>query len=136
MMRRDGAVVNDSLTDDERTSVRTAGEGRTYSLLGADRHPYDSVSPGALGGHRGSHIFGRLDCPSALRAIANGGYVKNRVFFADEATATAAGFRPCGVCLPEEHAAWKAAEAGRATATSATDSAPGERYVPREGSTR
>ena len=40
---------------------------------------------GTIGGHRGTKIYGRLDCPSALRAIARGGYVKYRVFFADEA---------------------------------------------------
>jgi methylphosphotriester-DNA--protein-cysteine methyltransferase len=38
----------------------------------------------------------------ALRAIANGGYVSHRVFFADEPTAIAAGYRPCGVCHPKE----------------------------------
>jgi methylphosphotriester-DNA--protein-cysteine methyltransferase len=53
--------------------------------------------------------FCRLDCPSALRAIARGGYVGDRVFFADEATAVAAGYRPCAVCLPGRYAAWKAA---------------------------
>ena len=47
---------------------------------------------GTLGGHRGTKIYGRLDCPSALRAIARGGYVKYRVFFADEAAAIAAGY--------------------------------------------
>ena len=30
---------------------------------------------GTLGGHRGTRIYGRLDCPAALRAIARGGYV-------------------------------------------------------------
>lgn len=33
--------------------------------------------------------------------------MKNRVFFADEATAIAAGYRACAVCLPDEHAVWK-----------------------------
>jgi methylphosphotriester-DNA--protein-cysteine methyltransferase len=61
-----------------------------------------------LGGHRGSRIYGRLDCPSALRAIANGGYVKQRVFFADEAAAVAAGYRPCARCMPERYGDWKA----------------------------
>ncbi|WP_026937377.1 Ada metal-binding domain-containing protein [Gulosibacter molinativorax] len=81
--------------------------GKTYTLLGADRSPYESVTPGILGGHRGGRIYGRLDCPAALRAIAKGGYVKNRVFFANEAIAIAAGFRPCGACLPEKYALWK-----------------------------
>lgn len=80
---------------------------KTYTLLGADRKPYDSTTPGTVGGHRGGRIYGRMDCPAALRAIAKGGYVNNRVFFADETTAIAAGFRPCGTCLPEKYAAWK-----------------------------
>ncbi|MFD0515496.1 Ada metal-binding domain-containing protein [Streptomyces aureus] len=43
-----------------------------------------------------------------MRAISRGHYVKHRVFFPDEATAVAAGFRPCAVCLPEEYACWRA----------------------------
>ena len=61
--------------------------GVEYTLLGADRRPYKSSGRGALGGHLRSRLYGRLDCPAALRAIARGGYVKNRVFFADEKTA-------------------------------------------------
>lgn len=62
---------------------------------------------GTLGGHRGTRIYGRLDCPAALRAIARGGYVKYRVFFRDERHARAAGFRPCAVCLPEKYRQWR-----------------------------
>ena len=62
----------------------------TYTLLGPDGRPYE-LGRGQWGGHRRSKIYGRLDCPSALRAIARGGYAKHRVFFADEATAIAAG---------------------------------------------
>ena len=83
--------------------------GRTWQLLDAAGDPYGSTTPGTVGGHRRSRIYGRLDCPSARRAIARGGYVGERVFFADEATAVAAGYRPCAVCLPERYAAWKAA---------------------------
>jgi len=79
---------------------------RTWTLLGADGHPSESERPGACGGHRRARIYGRLDCPAARRAIARGGYVADRVFFADEAVAVAAGYRPCGVCLPERYAAW------------------------------
>jgi methylphosphotriester-DNA--protein-cysteine methyltransferase len=79
----------------------------TWRLLDADGRSYDSPTPGTLGGHRASRIYGRLDCPSALRAIARGGYVGNRVFFADERTAVAAGYRPCAVCLPVQYARWK-----------------------------
>jgi methylphosphotriester-DNA--protein-cysteine methyltransferase len=81
---------------------------KTYTLLGPDRQPYQSTTPGALGGHQSSRLYGKLDCPAALRAIARGGYIKNRVFFADEQTAIAAGYRPCATCLPDTHARWKA----------------------------
>jgi hypothetical protein len=77
-----------------------------YTLLGGDGAPYRSSEPGRLGGHRRSRIYGRLDCPSALRALAAGGYRQHRVFFADEATARAAGYRPCGNCMREAYAAW------------------------------
>lgn len=80
---------------------------KQYTLIGADAQPHRSPAPGALGGHRGSRVYGRLDCPGALRAIARGGYVTQRVFFADEPTAIAAGFRPCATCLPTEYATWK-----------------------------
>ncbi|MFD1939708.1 MULTISPECIES: Ada metal-binding domain-containing protein [Nonomuraea] len=79
-----------------------------FTLTGGDGRPYRSETPGALGGHRGGRLYGRLDCPSALRAIARGGYVRHRVFFADEATAVAAGYRPCSICLPARYLAWRA----------------------------
>jgi hypothetical protein len=82
---------------------------KQYTLLGPDRRFYPSSLPGSLGGHRRMKIYGRLDCPAALRVIARGGYVKHRVFFADEATALAAGYRPCAVCCPEKYRTWKAA---------------------------
>jgi hypothetical protein len=80
---------------------------RTWTLIGRDGKPYASAEPGTLGGHRGRRIYGRLDCRTARQAIARGAYVKQRVFFLDEATAVAAGYRPCAVCLPERYAAWK-----------------------------
>jgi methylphosphotriester-DNA--protein-cysteine methyltransferase len=83
------------------------GSERTWQLLDAAGQPYVSPTPGTLGGHRRLRIYGRLDCPSALRHIANGHYVQQRVFFPDEATATAAGYRPCAKCLPARYAAWK-----------------------------
>jgi Metal binding domain of Ada len=81
-----------------------------YTLLGADGRPYQSDMPGTYGGHRRGKRYGRLNCPSALRAIARGRYVRHRVFFADEQTAIAAGYRPCAVCLPKQYAAWKASQ--------------------------
>jgi methylphosphotriester-DNA--protein-cysteine methyltransferase len=80
---------------------------RMYRLLGSDQQPYLSATPGTVGGHRRTRVYGRLDCPSALRAIARGGYVKHRVFFVDEQVAVQAGYRPCAVCLPAAYAAWK-----------------------------
>jgi hypothetical protein len=82
---------------------------RSYWLLGHDGRPFQSDVPGTLGGHRRGRLYGRLDCPAALRAIERGGYIAQRVFFADEPTAVAAGYRPCAVCLPERYAVWKAA---------------------------
>lgn len=67
---------------------------------------------GTIGGHRKTGIYGRLDCPSALRAIARGGYIEHRVFFADEAAAVAAGYRPCARCMPERYREWKATSVG------------------------
>lgn len=81
---------------------------KTWRLVGADGEAYASERPGTVGGHRRQRIYGRLDCPAARRAIARGGYVANRVFFADEAAAIAAGYRPCAVCLPDRHRKWKA----------------------------
>ena len=87
----------------------------TWTLIGADGRPYASRTPGTLGGHRRNRVYGRLDCPGALRWIARGHYVRHRVFFPDEATATAAGYRPCAVCLPQEYRRWRelAGRAGR-----------------------
>lgn len=83
---------------------------KTYTLLGPDG-PYESPTKGTLGGNGADKIYGRLDCPSATRAVARGDtYQKHRVFFADEATAIASGYRPCGNCMKAEYAAWKAAK--------------------------
>jgi methylphosphotriester-DNA--protein-cysteine methyltransferase len=87
----------------------TNDAGKTWTLIGADGEPYESDVPGAFGGNRKSRVYGRFDCRSARQALAKGGYVANRVFFPDEATAVAAGYRPCGTCMPNEWAEWKAA---------------------------
>ena len=77
-----------------------------YTLLGADGRPYQSETPGELGGNARLRIYGKLDCWSARAALPKG-YAKIRVFFADEATAVAAGYRPCGACMRERYAEWK-----------------------------
>lgn len=79
----------------------------SWTLIGADGKPFQSTVPGTLGGYRRNKLYGRFDCRAALQAIARGGYVKHRVFFLDEATAVAAGYRPCAVCMPAEYADWK-----------------------------
>ena len=76
-------------------------------MVGADGKPYHSPTKATIWGHRGTKIFGRLDCPSAFRASERGGYVRNRVFFADPTTATRAGYGPCAVCLPDAYRAWQ-----------------------------
>ena len=83
-------------------------EEKLYKLLDEHGKEYFSKIPGTLGGHRKLRIYGRLDCPSANRHISQGHYVKYRVFFKDEATAIAAGYRPCGVCMPKEYKRWRA----------------------------
>lgn len=82
---------------------------RMWRLLGANGQPYMSEVPGTLGGHRRSRIYGRLDCPAALRAIARGGYVRDRMFFLNEEDARGAGYRPCAICLRDAYREWKAA---------------------------
>jgi methylphosphotriester-DNA--protein-cysteine methyltransferase len=84
-------------------------KARAYRLLGAGGEVVESATPGHLGGNRKLRIYGRLDCPSARRALAKG-YARHRVFFADEAAARAAGYRPCGSCMRPAHAQWKASQ--------------------------
>jgi methylphosphotriester-DNA--protein-cysteine methyltransferase len=85
-------------------------------LLGVDGRVYQSPTKGLLGANRRGKIYGRLDCPSALRAVNRSQtYARHRVFFADEATAIAAGFRPCAVCMRAAYNTWKAQAAKRNT---------------------
>jgi methylphosphotriester-DNA--protein-cysteine methyltransferase len=79
-----------------------------YHLLDANGATIISETPGLVGGNRRLKIYGHLDCPSALRALPRG-YARHRVFFADETTAIAAGYRPCGVCMRAEYRRWKSA---------------------------
>ena len=83
---------------------------KLYKLVGPDGRQYESPNPGTLGGHKGHKGYGRLDCPSALAGIARGYYVRKRVFFVDERTAIAAGYRPCSVCMKERYLLGKQAQ--------------------------
>ncbi|MBY0449608.1 MAG: metal-binding protein [Cyanobacteria bacterium] len=80
---------------------------KLYRLLNGRGETVLSTIPGQYGGHRGRKIYGQLNCPSAIRWIQKGHYVKQRVFFLDEPTALQAGYRPCGVCLKSKYQAWK-----------------------------
>jgi methylphosphotriester-DNA--protein-cysteine methyltransferase len=84
---------------------------QSWKLVDPDGKPYIRAVPGTLGGHRRTRIYGRLDCPTAIGAIARGSYVPHRVFFLTEGHARAAGYRPCAVCLPMAYARWKAQQA-------------------------
>ena len=83
---------------------------KMYTLLDENRQPYLSPEKGQLGGNRSTKIYGRMDCRVALRALSGPNrdvYIRNRVFFKDEATALSAGYRPCGVCMKERYLLWK-----------------------------
>ena len=82
-------------------------EEKLYKLINEIVEEYLSNIPGMWGGNKRLKIYGRLDCPSALRWIEQGYYVKNRVFFIDEETAIKAGYRPCAVCMKKEYEEWK-----------------------------
>ena len=79
----------------------------TYRLLQWDRTLHESTAPGTLGGNSTLQIYGRLDCARAIAALPLG-YARHRVFFADEASAILAGYRPCGRCMHAQYAIWKA----------------------------
>jgi methylphosphotriester-DNA--protein-cysteine methyltransferase len=79
---------------------------RTYVLTSATGDPFESEKPGTVAASRRTRIYGRLDCPAALKKLQRGGYSSHRVFFADQQTALAAGYRPCGTCLKADYDAW------------------------------
>lgn len=86
-------------------------EVKLYRLTGPDGKEYLSNEKGQYGGHTRTKVYGCMDCPAVMRAL-NGPlrdvYIQHRVFFKGEATALAAGFRPCGACLREKYKQWKA----------------------------
>ena len=84
---------------------------KVYQLLQPDGTLKESATPGTLGGNATLKIYGRLDCARAVADLPRG-YARHRVFFADERTAIDAGFRPCGRCMHEQYARWKAGPDG------------------------
>ena len=85
-------------------------EKKKYKLMGPDGNIYESETPGEFGGNSKYKVYGRFDCSSALSAIRRfpGSYEKSRVFFVDEKTALATGYRPCGNCLREKYTQYMA----------------------------
>jgi hypothetical protein len=81
--------------------------GTNFRLLGPTGFE-NSDTKGTLGGNKGTKVYGTMDCSVAARYLAKGSYQKNRVFFADEGTAIATGYRPCNSCMKERWKAWKA----------------------------
>ena len=77
---------------------------RMYRLLDESGCEIISEVPGTLGGYRVKKVYGRLDCWAAVAALPN--YSKSRVFFLDEATAIAAGYRPCAKCMKNRYNEW------------------------------
>ncbi len=57
------------------------------------------------GGNRNLKIYGLLNCTSGKRMKT-----ANRVFFASEAEAQQAGYRPCGHCMKTAYLDWKQKE--------------------------
>lgn len=78
-----------------------------YRLIAPNGSPYETSTPGTLGGHRKNRIYGKLDCRGALSWIRKGHYVKQRVFFASESDAIKAGYRPCSNCMRADFLEWK-----------------------------
>lgn len=88
-------------------AVMNTNPVKIYTLIDADGKSYQSATKGTRGGHRKDKIYGTLTCKGAARWISKGHYVNERVFFADEKTAIAAGYRPCFGCLREKYKEWE-----------------------------
>src|ERR1700750_124062 len=99
---------------------------KTYRLIGPDAVQYESAEKGTLGGHARTRVYGRLDCPVALSLLRRGFQPRHRVFFADEETAIAAGFPPCGACMRERYRAWKSNRPEGDSSTSGGEGAAAE----------
>ncbi len=56
----------------EEIALEEINEVKKYKLMGPGGNEYRSEEKGTLGGHRKLKIYGRLDCPSALRHIDKG----------------------------------------------------------------
>ncbi len=83
---------------------------KAYTLTGADGSTYPSPTKGEYGGNRKQLVYGTMECGVARDQLRRhrDAMLAHRVFFADEITAVAAGYRPCGSCQRPKYLAWKA----------------------------
>ena len=79
---------------------------KKYTLVDVNGE-YFSKIPGTCGGNKKLKVYGRLDCPSALRYLEKGYYSDNRVFFESKEIANKLGYRPCAKCMRKEYEKWK-----------------------------
>ncbi len=70
-----------------------------YYLQDSNDQHYLSENPGQLGSYYKLKIYGRLDCPTSARYLAEWHYDRHRVIFENYDIAIAAGYRPCGICM-------------------------------------
>jgi len=47
-----------------------AENNKLYTLIGRDGKPFLSSEKGEFGGNRSTKVYGRMDCPAALRALS------------------------------------------------------------------
>ena len=80
---------------------------KMYKLLGVDGEFYLSDTPGTVEGWTTGKIYHRSDCSKIKIELSHGHLKETRVFFKDEQTAIAAGYRPCYFCLREKYLEWK-----------------------------
>ena len=64
---------------------------KVYTLVGSDGRSHDSLTPGRLGGHRRTKIYGRLDCRGFVTGFRrdtsrNGSSVRQRKMRLRQAT--------------------------------------------------
>jgi hypothetical protein len=79
---------------------------KKYTLLDVNGQYFSKV-PGTCGGNKKLKIYGKLDCPSAMRYLEKSHYKDNRVFFESVEVAIKLGYRPCAKCMKKEYEKWK-----------------------------
>lgn len=94
-----------------------ARSAKTHTLIGADGKPHVSAEKGILGGRRGTKIFGRLDCPAALRAHCPRQVRQPPSLLRRLGNSHPSRYRPCAVCMPDAYQTWKARQANTPSTT-------------------